>query len=123
MVPSRSRKTAGRRGVDAESDRTHLRGREPGAGGGFDSVRRDARHAAMIGGAAAQEAWTAVGLFLNDGAARGDRRGAVRIGGTKYGDHRQADGGGDVHRAGIVADEEMALREECREVGDGGLSG
>ncbi len=77
----------------------------------------------MIGGAAAQETWAAVRLFLDDGAARGDRGGALRIGRAEYRDHRQADGGGNVHRAGIVADEEMALREKCGKIGDGGFSG
>ena len=77
----------------------------------------------MIGGAAAKEAGAAVGLLLNDGEARRDRGGAVGIGGTEDGDYRKADGGGDVHGAGIVAEEEMALGEKGGEVGDGGFSG
>jgi hypothetical protein len=63
----------------------------------------------MIGGAAAKEAGAAVGLLLDDGDARRDRGGAFGIGGTEDRDDRKTDGGGDVHRAGIVSEEEMAL--------------
>src|SRR5579859_2822925 len=77
----------------------------------------------MIGGAAAKEARAAVWLLLDDGEARGDRGGAFRIGGTEDGDDREADGGGDVHRAGIVAEEEVTLGEESGEISDGGFAG
>src|SRR5882724_679749 len=121
MVPSRSRKTAGR-GV-LGSGRAHLGGGQPGLGGGGDGCRRDAGHAAVIGGTAAQEAGAAVGFHLDDGAAGGDWSGALGVGGAKDSDDREANGGGYVHRAGVVADEEMALGEERGEIGDGGFAG
>ena len=77
----------------------------------------------MIGGAAAEEAGAAVGLLLHDGEAWRDRGGAFGIGGAEYGDDGEADGGGYVHGAGIVAEEEVALREERGEIGDGGFAG
>ena len=77
----------------------------------------------MIGGAAAKEAGAAVGLLLNDGDARSDRGGAIGIGGAEDGDDREADGGGYVHRAGIVAEEEVSLGEQRGEIGDGGFAG
>ena len=79
-----------------------------------DHFRRYCGHAAMVGGAAAQETGAAVGFLLNDGGAGSNGSGAEGIGGAKDGDDGQADGGGDVHRAGIISEEEMALREESR---------
>ena len=61
--------------------------------------------------------------MLDDGDARGDGRGAFGIGGAKDGDDGEADGGGNVHGSGIVAEEKMALGEEAGEFGDGGLAG
>src|SRR5208283_3278812 len=103
MVPSRSRKTAWRREVC--SGTTHLQFYKPWFHGGSDHFRRDAFHAAMIGGAAAQEAGAAVRLFLHNGEARGDWSGAEWIGGAEDGDDWKPDGGGYVHGAGIVAEE------------------
>ena len=60
---------------------------------------------------------------MHDGAARRDRGRALRIGRTKHGDNGQSDCGSNVHRAGIVADEEMALRKQSGKVGDGRFSG
>jgi hypothetical protein len=77
----------------------------------------------MIGGAAAQETWAAVGSFLNDGAAWSDWRCALRIGGTKNCHDGQADSGSYVHGARIVANEEVALRKQRRKIGNGSLSG
>ena len=77
----------------------------------------------MIGGAATEEARAAVRLFLNDGAARRDGGRAERIGGAENRDDGQADRRGHVHGAGIVADEEMALRQERWEIGDRGFPG
>lgn len=45
------------------------------------------------------------------------------IGGTKDGDDWEADGGGYVHGAGIVTEEEVALGKKCGEIGDGGFAG
>src|SRR5271163_1843659 len=110
MVPSRSRKTAGR-GATA-SDSAHLQRRNPVAGGGFDHVWRHAGHAAVIGGAAAQKTGAAVGFVLNDAATRSNWRGAEGIGWPKDRNDREAYCSCDVHSAGVIADEEVALREE-----------
>jgi hypothetical protein len=77
----------------------------------------------MIGGATAEEAGAAVRLLLDDGEARGDGGGAFGIGGAEHGDYGEANGGGYVHGAGIVAEEKVALREERGEIGDGGFAG
>src|SRR5258707_644277 len=107
MVPSRSRKTAGRR--DAASARSHLRRAKPTACCCFDDVRRDARHTAVVYRAASQKAWTAIWLFLHDGAARSDGRGAVWIARPKDRDNWQADCGSNMHCARIVADKKLAF--------------
>lgn len=120
MVPSRSRKTAGRR--DAASARSHLRRTQPGAGRGFDGFGPHAGHATVVRRTAPQKAWAAIRLFLHHGASGSDRSGAMRIGRTKDGDNRQAHGSSDVHCARIVADEQVAAREERRESGDCGFA-
>src|ERR1700730_3037574 len=116
MVPSRSRKTAGRR--DTSSARGHLRGRKPATRGCFDRFRSHTCHATVVNGATPQKTRTAVRLFLHHGAPRSDRSGAMRIRRTKDRNDRQADGGGDMHSTGIVADKHLALREQRREVGN-----
>src|ERR1700733_9377771 len=121
MVPSRSRNTAGRR--SAGLGRAHLRGREPRLRGRRNMRGRNSRHAAMVGGAAAQETRGAVGFFLDDGAAWSDWSGALRIGGTKNCDDWQADRGSHVHGTRIVANEEVALREQRWKIGDASFSG
>ena len=77
----------------------------------------------MIGGTAAEEAGAAIGLLLDDGAARGDGDCAEGVGGTEDGDDGQTHGSGDVHGSGIVAEKKMALREQGGEIGDGGFAG
>src|SRR5258708_16318207 len=72
----------------------------------------------MINGAAPQETRTAIRPFLYHGAPRSDRSGAMRIRRTEDRDHRQADGGGNMHCAGIVADKQLATREERGEIGN-----
>ena len=101
--------------------RGHFRG--AGEESGFDHWGSDGEHAAVIGGAAPEEARAAIGLLLDDGGAKSDRRGAVRIGGAEDGHDGEANGGGDVHGAGIIAEKEMALGEERGEIGDGGFAG
>jgi len=66
----------------------------------------------MIRWAPAQKARAAIGLLLNNGAPRSDRRGAVRVSGPENAHDREADGRGDVHRSRIIADEKMTLREK-----------
>ena len=77
----------------------------------------------MIGRAAAEKTWAAVRFLLNNAAARRDRGRSVRIGGAKHGDDGQANSSSNVHRAGIVADEELALREQRRQIGNCGFPG
>jgi len=77
----------------------------------------------MIGGTTTEEARVAIGLLLHDGATRGDGSGAERIGGTENRDDWQTNGSGDVHRSGIVAQKQVALRKQAGEIGDGGFAG
>src|SRR5229473_1550457 len=121
MVPSRSRKTAGR-GAQ-ESGTLHLNRGKPGPDRGLHQARRDFRHATMIRWAAPEKARAAVRFFLDDRAARRDRSCGQRIRGPEYGDDGKSDRGSDVHRAGIVADEEMALRQQGGKIGDRSFSG
>src|SRR5580692_1776368 len=112
MVPSRSRKTAGRSAL--VSDRTRLHRRNPLPRSGFDSFGRDASHAPMICGATAQKTWTAIGFFLNDAAPRRYRGGAEWIGRTEDGNDGETHRGGHVHRTGVIPDKQMTLREKRR---------
>src|SRR5580692_6109137 len=123
MVPSRSRKTAGRSVVVSGRTRLPRHRGNPVACGGFYGGGRDARHAAVVCRAAAQKTGTAVGFFLNDAVTWCDGRGAERIGRAEDGYDREADGRGYMHCAGVVADEEIALRKKRRHIFDGGFSG
>src|SRR6266849_4443918 len=116
MVPSRSRKTAGRR--DLASARSHLRGTKPAARCRLDSFWLDARHATVIDRTAPQKTRAAVGLFLHHAAVESDWRGAVRICRAKNCNHRQAHCRGDMHCPRIVADEKLATREQRRQIGN-----
>src|SRR6266849_4987113 len=120
MVPSRSRKTAGRR--ELASARSHLRSGKPGARGSLDGLRHHAGHTAMVDGAPAQEAGTAIGFLLNQSAARSERRRAVRIRGSKNCHNRETDCRGDMHGAGVVADKELAAGEERGKISNRGLA-
>src|SRR5580704_16083952 len=97
MVPSRSRKTAGRSGL--VSGRTRLHRRNPLSRGRFDRFGRDASHAPVIRRAAPQKTWAAVWFFLNNAATRRHGGGAEWIGWSKNGDDRQNNSRGDVHCA------------------------
>src|SRR6266850_108744 len=116
MVPSRSTKTAGRGAL--ESGTLHPDRGKPGPDRSFRHVWRNFRHATMIRWAPPKKARAAVRFFLDDRVARRDRSRAKRIRGPEYGDDGKSDRGGNVHRAGIVADEEMALREQGGKIGD-----
>src|SRR3989442_5137576 len=108
MVPSRSRKTAGRSrdcSGTLDPDRVQPRSRRS-----LHQVGRDRGHAPMIGRAPAQKTWAAVWLLLNDTAAQRDGGRSKWIGGTKHRDNGQSHGSGNMHRARIVAYEKMALR-------------
>src|SRR5260370_35030957 len=102
MVPSRSRKTAGRR--EAASARRHLRRAKPTNRGRFDRFRTHARHAKIINRTAPQETGAAVRLFLHHGASRSYRSGAVRIPRSEDRKNSQADCGLEIKPHGIVAD-------------------
>src|SRR5437879_6270753 len=121
MVPSRSMKTAGRKAWS--SGTLCLDFEQPRFRGSLDHLRRDFCHATMVGRATAEKAWTAVRFFLNDVAAWSHGSSTLRVSRAKHGDHRQTDGGSDVHRSGIVADEEMTLGEQSRQFGDGRFRG
>ena len=47
----------------------------------------------------------------------------MRVCGAEHSDNGESDSGGDVHRAGIVAEEDVALGEQGGKIGDGGFSG
>lgn len=121
MVPSRSRKTAGRNAL--VSDRTRLHRRNPLPSGRFDSVGRNARHAPVIRGAAAQKTWTAVWFFLNDAASRRYRGCAERIGWSEDGNDGETHCGGDVHGARVVPNKQMTSREKRGQVTYGRFPG
>src|SRR5882724_3301944 len=114
MVPSRSRKTAGRN--DAASARSHLRGTQPATRRRLDSLWLDIGHATVIDRTAPQKTWTAVRLFLYNRAVWSDRRGAVRICRSKNCHNRQANCGGDVHRSRIIAHKKLATRQQRRKI-------
>jgi hypothetical protein len=67
----------------------------------------------MIRRAAAEKTRAAVRFFLHDAAARRDGRRAEGIGRSEDSDDGKTYGGGDVHGAGVIADEQMALRKKC----------
>ena len=106
-----------------ESGTLHPDREKPRPDRGFHQVWRDFRHATMIDWAAPEKARAAIRFFLDDRAARRDRSCAQRIRGSEYGDDGKSDRGSDVHRAGIVADEEMALRQQGGKIGDFGFPG
>src|ERR1700730_1480693 len=99
MVPSRSRKTPGFR---RRSDTLHHNRSQPGIDGGFHFLRADAGHASMVDGTTPEKTRAAIGLLANDGVAGSHWRGAEWISGSENGDGRKTDGGGNMHRAGIV---------------------
>jgi hypothetical protein len=95
-----------------ESRTLHLDREKQGPDRGFHYVWRDSRHATMIGRAAPEKTRAAVGFFLGDRASRRNWSCAKRIRGSEDGNNRKSDRSSDVHRARIVADEEVALRKE-----------
>src|SRR5467141_1956284 len=114
MVPSRSRKTAGRN--DAASARSHLRGTQPATRRRLDSLWLNIGHATVIDRTAPKKTRTAVRLFLYNRAVWSDRRGAAGICRSKNCHNRQANCGGDVHRSRIIAHKKLATREQRRKI-------
>ena len=78
--------------------------------GGFDGVGSNLRHAPVIGRAATQKTRAAVWFFLDDAGTRRNGSGPKRIGWSKDRDDRETDGRRYVHCAGVVANEQVALR-------------
>lgn len=100
---------------------------ERGAGGGEDLLGRELADAVAFVGIAGR---TGAGELSGGETRAGERcledgvtlaEGAPDRGvlGTKECDDRRADGGGDVHRTAVVAEEEVELREERGELADG----
>src|SRR5215471_7269503 len=119
MVPSRSRKTAGR--GRTSSGRAHLRRGQPSGGGQFNCGGGNTGHAAVVNGTAPKKTRAAMRLILNDGASRRDRSRSLRIAGAKNGHNGQAGSRGHVHGPRIIADKKMAARKQCRQISDLGL--
>src|SRR6267142_1072374 len=120
MVPSRSRKTAGR--SDAASARSHLRGLPPAKRRRLDSLWPDIGHETVIDRTAPQKTRTAVRLFLYNRAVWSDWRGAVRICRSKNCHNRQANCGGDVHRSRIIAHKKLATGQQRRKISNRGFA-
>ena len=76
----------------------------------------------MVRRAAPQKAGTAIWFLLNNADARRDRGGALWIRRTEDGDNRQAYCGGNVHRAGVVPNKQLAAGEERGQIGNRGLA-
>src|SRR5260370_10947839 len=125
MLPSRSRKTAGRKAfVSGKALAPYARAFEAIARGqqklrSFkDAIDRDARHAAMVNRAFAKKTGTAINRLANQGELRCKGPRAFGIGGTEYADNRNPYRGGNVHRSRIIADEQAADREQRRKFSD-----
>src|ERR1700739_41524 len=119
MVPSRSRKTTGRkafasgkalapyaRSLGAVARNQQRMGRFKGA------LDRNASHATMIDGACAEKTGAALHWIANQRELRRHGFGAFGGGGGVYTHTRNSDCARDVHRSGIIADKEAAGREQ-----------
>ena len=119
MVPSRSRKTAGR--DNATSGRTHLRAnastrlRKPRMRRRRHTLRRYARHAPMIRRTSPQKTRRTVRLLLHDRALRRHRRRPVRVGRPKNRHDRQSHRRRNVHRPRIIPNKKLASRKQRRQ--------
>src|ERR1700733_7693214 len=103
MVPSRSRKTAGRSAF--------VSGKTFAPGGAFqalsegqgrsrrfkDAVNGNAGHTPMVDGAFSEETGAAIHLLANKSELRGQGPSALGIGGAKDRDYGNSYGAGDVH--------------------------
>src|SRR5580704_3819473 len=113
MVPSRSRKTAGRKafasgkalapnarsfGAVASRQPRHQR-RQKRLGGFKHALDRNARHATMIDGTFAQKAGAALHWLANQRELRSHGPRGFGIARAEYADHRNSDGARDVHRS------------------------
>src|SRR5882762_10859997 len=77
----------------------------------------------MTGRTATQKTRAAIGYLLNDGAPRRHWRSAKWIGRAEYRDDRQTHSTGYVHCTRIIANEEMTLRKQRRQIGNRGFPG
>src|ERR1700733_925509 len=127
MVPSRSRKTARRfgPGLDCELATPLFPALllEPVSSRLFDQGYVDARHAAMVHRALTQKTRAARRSHAHQSAPRSYRGRALWIRGTEDGDYGNACSRSHVHRARIVADENVKRREIRGQIFDWRLAG
>ena len=88
-----------------------------------DLLDGDAVHAAEINGALPEETRRAFDGCLDDFGMLAEWAGEFGGGGTEDRHQWRADGGGQMHRAGIVGQEEPAKTEEFAEFEQAGLAG
>jgi len=77
----------------------------------------------MIGRASPQKAWTAIWFFLHDRGPRRNRRRPKRISRTKHANDWKPHRRRHMHRARVIANENVASRQQCRQIGNRRFSG
>src|SRR5205814_8078648 len=82
----------------------------------------DRFHAAEIDGAFAQETGTAFDLMPKNVVTKSQRPGQPRLGRSENGDNRNSDERRQVHRAGVVRQQQRAVAELGGEPGESGLA-
>ena len=91
---------------------------------GFGHARgADAGHAAVVDGAFAQQAGAAIGGFAHHAGQRAGGAGGGIVGRAENRDGGHAQRGGDVHRAGIVGQEQAAGGGQVDEFAERGFAG
>jgi hypothetical protein len=88
-----------------------------------DSVRLDPEHASVVDGALAEEAGAAINFFPDDTMAATEWGGEIGVRGAENGDGGHAEGGGEVHRTGIVRRDKVTATELIDEPSDRRLAG
>jgi len=83
--------------------------------GGRDLGGLDFEHAAEVDGAFPEETGTALDVAADDGVTVPEWTGEGGLGRAEDGDDGHAEMGGEVHGAGVVGQEEMALQELVHE--------
>ena len=92
-------------------------------GGDGDFFDGEGFHATEVDGTFAEEAGVAFDMVTKDGGVAAEGAGQFRRGGTEEDDLGDVEGGGEMHGAGVVGDEEPAGFEEDAEFHEGGLAG
>ena len=99
---------------------TRLQSIEHGSG---DFFHRDAVQALVVAeGALAFEAGAARDVVTEDAMAAAGGAGEARLGAAEEGDDGHAEGGGEVHGASVVGEEELAGSEFGDEFGEAGFA-